>query len=559
MKRLLSVPLALYLMCIGCGGEDPVPFPEEDRLLERLMEEYVSARFRFYPVESTLAGLPGNDAALGSYRRTDVGLRVAWLSNFHGKLTGLEWKALSRPAYLDGLWLVSLVKAELFDLEERKLWERSAAFYGDIIRAGLVSLLMTPDLPNRTEELASRLEAVSVVLDQARENLATGSDSFRADGLRSLQLCYELLSEMPLLLEERLPSYRLAELSEESRLATRSLQALVTRISEAPSVPEVEASARLGREGLRLYFLHHEMVDWEPDRILREAEGALAITTAQITELALERFPDRDLVGKPAANAASAAPESPEAPEAQVAAYEERARRFLVGKVGEESLPETAIPVRVVPHYFIAPDVVRLWRPASLDPMKEASLLVGSTSGIDPVELELLTLGELSGSYRLHSRQSESASLLRRVFRSRTTSDGFRSWCLARVLEREYGAGGGEYELRFRQLQQARIEEVRLATVVGLHAFDMSLGEAERRFRDDAGLAREAASQEAFRAAAEPGVGSAALGRILLSTLARDFVRTNPLSSPEELDSALLSEGLLPPRLIRFELLGTAE
>ena len=106
------------------------------------MEEYVAARFAFYPAESTLAGLPGQDEALGSFSQSDFASRVQWLSGFHTKLMGLKLEALSQPAYLDALWLTSLTKAELFDLEDRRLWAISAAFYGENIRTGVVSLLL---------------------------------------------------------------------------------------------------------------------------------------------------------------------------------------------------------------------------------------------------------------------------------------------------------------------------------------------------------------------------------------------------------------------------------
>src|SRR5262245_2751600 len=98
------------------------------------MEEYVAARFGFFPAESTLARLPGRDAWLGSLSQAHIASRVQWLSDFHTKLMGLKLGSLSQPAYLDALWLTSLTKAELFDLEDRRLWTISPAFYGDNIR-----------------------------------------------------------------------------------------------------------------------------------------------------------------------------------------------------------------------------------------------------------------------------------------------------------------------------------------------------------------------------------------------------------------------------------------
>ncbi len=510
------------------------------------MEEYVAARFGFYPVESTLAGLPGRDAMLGSFSRPDIGSRILWLSDFHTKLTGLDIRALSQPAYLDALWLTSLTKAELFDLETRRLWTLAPAFYAEHIRAGLVPLLLAPDLASRTEDLGKRLDAIPSLVDQGKENLGAVPGSYRRDGQRALLLCRDLLSEMPLLLEERVPSYRVAELSEKSRLAMRSLQTLIDRLSLPTAGAALPASLPLGEDGLRSYFLHHEMIDWGPDRILLEARKAVSDATNQMTEVALERLPDRDLVAILAETAAS------EAPEEDVAGFELRARGFL-GADAEDDFPERAIPVRRVPPYFLA-ERVRLWRPASLDPVRDISLLVSAGPALSARGLELATLAELAGSYRLFVRQSESASLLRRVCRSRTASEGWKSWLLRRALDRGYAQD--DPELRLRQLHRDLVESLRLEAVVSMHAFGMSAGDAERRFREAGHLTREAAALEAESAAVDPGAGSAALGRILLEELARDYLRAHPLVTLSELEDAFLAEGLVPLRLLRFKVLG---
>jgi hypothetical protein len=545
-RFLVALALCACGACGASGGRDEEPFPDEDRLLESLMEEYVAARFAFYPVESTLAGLPGRDAALGSFSRTDVSGRVRWLSDFHTKLTGLKLNALSRPAYLDALWLTSLTKAELFDLERRRPWELSPAFYGEQIRGGIVSLLLAPDLSSRTEELGGRLDAISTLGEQAGENLGALPEGYRAEGIRSLLRCESLLSDMPLLLEQSLPAYRVAELSEKSRLAVRALQALGSRLAQAPEAP-ASGTVSLGAEALTSYLLHHEMLDRPPDEILVEVREAIASASSRMTEVALERLPERDLRAILAENVPS------ESPGDDVARFEARAREFL-GAGPRGDLPDRAIPVRMVPGYFLAPHSLRLWRPASLDRVKEVSLLVSAGASTNARDLELTTLAEVAGGYRLFVRQSESASLLRRVFRSRTTGEGFRSWLLRRAFDRGYAED--DPELRLRMDHRELIEDLRLEAAISIHALGTSVAEAERRFREIGFLPREAAALEAEMAAFDPGAGSAALGRLLLDELARDYLRSHPLLSPSELEDAFLSDGQLPLRLLRLKLLG---
>ncbi len=355
---------------------------------------------------------------------------------------------------------------------------------------------------------------------------------------------------MPLLLEQSVPSFRVAELSEKSRLATRSLQTLLSRISPEPAAAPASVPYPLGDEGLRLYFLQNEMIDWPLERILLGAREAVSDASNQLTEVALDHLADRDLRAILAEKVPSATPGE------DVAAFEARARGFL-GDGAQRDFPEGVIPVRLVPPYFIAPDWVRLWRPASLDPIKDVSLLTSAGAPASVQEMEIATLAEVAGGYRLFVRQSESASLLRRVFRARTISEGLKSWLLRRVVDRGYAEH--DPELRLRQLHRELLEALRLEAVVSMHALGGSLGDSERRFREVGHLSREAAVLEAERAAVDPAAGSAALGRLVLEELARDYLRSHPLVSPAELEDTFLSEGLVPVRLLRFKLLGIGE
>jgi Bacterial protein of unknown function (DUF885) len=557
--RICALLVALVLVlpilgaCVG-AGDSSESFSDEDRLLESLMEDYVTTRFHFYPVESTLAGLAGNDAEIGSFSRTDIARRISWLYDFHNRLSGLELTALSQPAFLDALWLTSLTKAELFDLETRRTWASAPAFYADTIRSGIVALLLAPDLASRTDALGARLDAIPTLLDQAGENLGTLSDAERRDGLQSFQLCRDLLADLPVLLEEKLPSNRIADLAERSRLATRSLQALVNRLAETPAPSGAPVESALGKEGIAQFFLYREMVDWSVDRILHEAEARIDETTNEITELALEKFPDQKLESLLSATASQGASVDGDAVENEVSQFEARIRTFLEARQ-VDGRPEEAIPVRKVPAHFLAPGLLRLWRPAALASVKDVSLLVSANlEDALPRELELLTLGEVGGRYRQYVRQSESRSLLRRVDVSRTTSEGWLARVVAGLVSAGYGKDDPELELR--RLQLSRLAALRLSAVVRTHAFGLSLSEAEREFQERGYLGRDRAAAEALRVSVDPEAGSAALGSILLDELARDYRKAHPLATEDELEQTILAEGLVPLRLIRFRLLG---
>ena len=124
----------------------------------------------------------------------------------------------------------------------------------------------------------------------------------------------------------------------------RSLQPLLSRLSA-----ETSASFHpLGLDALSLYFLYHEMVDWPPDRILLGAREAVSAASSRMTEVALESLANRDLPALLAGDVPS------QTPAEDVAASEARARGFLGADAASGEIPDGAIPVRLIPPWFLA-------------------------------------------------------------------------------------------------------------------------------------------------------------------------------------------------------------
>jgi hypothetical protein len=542
------VAIAVLLNGTSCGRLKTPELPAEDRLLDKLMEIYVAERFRFYPVEATLAGLPGNDDRLGDYARSDIQLRIGWLSDFHQKLVGLRLTALSQPAYLDALWLRSLVKDELLVLEERGLWRKTMSFYSEKARVGLVALLVDPNLAERANALAGRLSEIPELFARARENVGVASSVWWDDGLGSLEQCRQLLADMPEILKDRVAPHRLAELALLSRAATRALQDTVSFGSRSEHSGDSD-DYRLGYEGLERFLLYRDMVDWPIEELEERVEADHLAVYHRVTELALSQVPVlplRDLLshGKGAFD-----------PLSLVESVESDVRTFTK-KSSEADAPESPIPVVEVPYYFVAPYRVRLWRPAALEPNRPAFLMVsrGLEVELSKNEVELLAFLEVSGRSHVFERQSGSPSLLRRVFASGSMSEGFR---LKRGLDLlELGFGAENAALTLEERHGALLELTRLLAVVRLHARGESLSEIEGLFYERGYVSRRRAKLEAARVATDPGAGRAALGLMLLDELSRLYWREHPLATAAELDERILSGGLLPVRLVRFHLLG---
>ena len=168
-------------------------------------------------------------------------------------------------------------------------------------------------------------------------------------------------------------------------------------------------------------------------------------------------------------------------------------------------------------------------------------------------EIELLTLREIGGRARQYAQQAGSTSLLRRVFAASTTSEGWLAAFEREALDEGFHADS--MELRVEHYRRAVLSLVRLLAVIGVHAHGQSLEDAAVMFRERAFVSPSAARVEAERIAVDPSLGDAGLGRLLVKELAADYRRSYPLSPRSELGDRLVADGLLPIRLVRFQLL----
>lgn len=556
-KDRASPSVLLYLFALGLGiasvGCWPTgsQLPAEDRLLEAFMEDYVTARFQFYPAEATQAGLPGNDARLGSYSRADIMARIDWLSDFREKLSGLRLMDLSQPSYLDALWLTSLVKAELLDLEVRSLWEFSPSFYLARIHDGLVALVLSASPESRIDALAARLRDIPTLVAQAKENIRPTSPVLFAHGLERLEDLLRILREIPELFRERLPPHKIAELAQLSREATRPLQQWNRELVREGSSSEVDF--RLGEQTLERMFLYAEMVDRPLEEIERLARDELESTRYQLMEMALQLYPELSLrqllttVG-PRVDLTAAVEEA-----------EKEVRQFL-------SNPQDAMrlraPVDIVeaPYYFMAPERLRFWYAATLQPEQGVFLLVRQPPAGEPSApigrdaVRLSTLRELGGRRLYFLSRAQSVSLLRRVFSTATTREGYLGYYVDDALSD--GFAPGDALLRLESSRSTLIDLLRLVAVIRMHGFGATVAEIQELFYVEGYLSRPVAAQEAAQVALDPTLGNAALGRILVEGLAKDYRGADPERTSADFSREFLVECPLPVRLVRFKLMG---
>jgi uncharacterized protein (DUF885 family) len=129
--------------------------------------------------------------------------------------------------------------------------------------------------------------------------------------------------------------------------------------------------------------------------------------------------------------------------------------------------------------------------------------------------LPAITVHEVAPGHFTHGRSLRRApTLVRRGLQSATFAEGWAHYVEEMVIEAGFRADDPRYEIGM--CLEALIRVTRLASAIGLHTGEMSVEDAELRFRRDAHLLGSAARSEAARGTFDIGYGRYTWGKLAI-------------------------------------------
>ena len=568
MKRIhrvrLVCALILGLAFQGCLPESTAVLSQDDEILDDFIDEYYRERFAFYPAESTLAGFPGHDDELEQYDGASISQRIAWLADFRLRLIAVRVEDLSRFAHPEALWLRSEVEAELWHLEQWAPWKHQADFYLLPARSGLRSLL-TRSASEIVNPLLGRLEGFVRLCDSARENLDSMSSAERQSSLGAIRRTEALLVGV---LNRVLPDVRDHERHELRASRDAALNALRALRSQVGALPEAKTRRALGEAAFRKYWIYQAMVDLSTAEMEEMTQAEIQRLRGEIEDTMLSHFPGETLASV-LARLVSLPP--PSEPIAEVTALVELLSQSStpLGRIRIENMTRVGESADVI----VAPRVVRVLHPPPLEPIAEGAALVsteGSANAAGWVRTMAEAAHDLVGEAVQNEYRARSMSLLRKVGSVRTSREGWALLVQSRMLRdaadgqmaRWPSAAAFESLERLRPtielfvLREALIEQARLLASIRFHRDRIDEASIRELFARDAYLEPRDIDAQWLRVELDPGIGSAALGMILLQDLERDFRRKYPTASETMFYEKFLQAGVLPIRLVRYRLIG---
>ncbi|MEW6742022.1 MAG: DUF885 domain-containing protein [Planctomycetota bacterium] len=577
-SHVASLTFAAVLL-VACSGIEkppattPLPPPTSashpGRNFAQLVDDYLDYHFRTLPAASTGVGYHRYDDRFVDFREASIQKTLIGIRGFEQRLTAIDRNLLNTEEAADYDILVNRIAEGIYLLEELRPWASNPMVYVDEILFGLDELVGNEFRPlaERLELIIAREKQIGFVLAAARDNLVRPHPEL-------IRLAIDTLGSALVFLAETLPEAvsrvqdadLLGRFRDANREAIEEVKAFYDYLDRQLQSPR-KGSFTMGADALGRLLELREMVDLPVANLLEIAEQRLEDRCQAFPQLA-------EQVGAGLSPEEALAVMREDHGEADsllddTAAVVGELRRFVEEK-GLVSVP-TSEPLRVAPmppyqfglaivhypgplepetlgsyYYYVSP-VERDWSDeeelAHLQAFNRPAMIITSIHETYP------------GHYvqSLHVRRCPSK--IRRVFQSYAFVEGWAHYTEGLMLDQGLYAGNPDVELPLVKLALAHDELLRLCRVVAairLHAYEMTLEEAQQLFVEKGFQDAATAEYEARKAIADPMVMSYTLGRLLIEKLRDDYAAWKGESfSLREFHDDLLSHGAPPVPILR--------
>ena len=532
--------------------------------LERLLEEN--------PVAATQLGDHRFDHRLGEHHAQARARQEKLLREALAELEGVKTEGWSADAQVDYILVRHLVRSFLREFQRVRAFERSPGMY--LMEAvGGVGILLLRDFapfPKRLASVRARLSEVPRVLKEGKENLEPRKvpkvwAEIALEGARRSIFLFRLVIPA---LSLRVP--RLApKVIRESRRASHALQDYAQFI-EHEILPKAQGDFAAGKELFEEILRENHMLSYSAEELLELGWKILAETRRDMETLAQKIAPGRSAreIIEDAKN------HHPRARELLSVYRREMARaREFVEKKGIVTIPEgEKLTVKPTPPMF-RPTIpyAAYMMPGPLEKKQEGIFFVTPVDRFAPPRVReerlrghyfaKIPVTVVHEAYPGHHLQlvfaNRHAKTLPRKLGSALSSLFVEGWAFyCEELMESLGYLGDPIQ-KLARLQDQLWRAARIILDVSLHTKGMSVEEGVEFLVREAGLERPNALAEVRRYTQSPTQPlSYLVGKLEILKVIEEYKEKHPGASLQEIHDVILSQGSLPPKLLRERLLG---
>jgi len=277
--KTISYVLSLAVLFLSCS-----PFTDDNQRFVQLADNFISQYLEAYPESATGLGDHRYDHRLNDYSLEGVKSEIQLMQSYKDSLATISPENLNQINRIDYKILKHNLERRLFRLTKLKEYEWNPLRYN--IGSALYNLVARDfaALPDRLKNLAHRLEAVPLVLEQAQKNLVNPpkihTETAIIQNKGNIALVKDQLSnyidQVPELQEKLAP------------IQNKALAALEAygKWLEEDLLPRSNGDFRLGDKLFREKLYYTLESDLAKEEILTSAESDLAET-----QLGMYRYP----------------------------------------------------------------------------------------------------------------------------------------------------------------------------------------------------------------------------------------------------------------------------
>ena len=541
--------------------------------LPHFVDDYLQYLQETRPTLAALDGVHTHDDLLEDLSRPAVEADVRALAGFARRLGEIDPGGLSPVEALEQPVLADHIRAQMYELEEVRTWERNPQLYADILSSSLAAQAIFAYAPatERARRLLSKLRQAPRLLQSARDNIKDPPGIFVKIGAETFKGTLRFIEhDLPRALRDVDDLHLLGDLADASTEAVQAIRGYVEYL-ENEQAPKARASFRLGRDRFEQKVrLEEGLGGITVDKLLAIAERELAAAEDQFRAAAAKVDG-----GDPLAALQKAKERHPE-PGGLVRAAEAQLGELqaFLEKQKLVSLPPGE-PVIVAP----TPDFFRwstasMWTPGPFETRPaRACYYVTDVDRSWPEDrqrehlrdfnfgtLWCISMHEVYPGHFLqyqHLRGVDSKVRKSIFFAPATFVEGWAHYAEEMMIEA--GFGKKDPFIRLGQLQESLIRLVRFVVSIRLHAEDLSVEQGVRLFRERAFLEEANARREAERGAFDPTYLVYSVGKLMLQKLRHDVeAQQGDAFSLRTFHDTLLKQGGTPFSLHRRLMLGDA-
>lgn len=263
-----------------------------EELYDRLSDEFFDVYYTYYPVHATRQGLHQYDNSLGHYRRDEIEETLRRMKIIQAQVATIDPEQMDHLHALDHPVLLTRLKREIYWVKTWRFWENNPMFYKDIIVEGLFNLVSRDFAPpeERFRSLIARQRDVPAVLQAARANLVNPPIEYTSQAIAQVAGVRNFLKNLPEAFREVKDPILMAEFTQTNAMVSNELEKYLTFL-EQDLLPRSHGNFAVGEAGIQAIIDAEEMIDVPVLDILKRCFQDLEKAEAEIAEVARQIDP----------------------------------------------------------------------------------------------------------------------------------------------------------------------------------------------------------------------------------------------------------------------------